>query len=88
MVSITRELFPGVNDLARELRYRCFEQPFFESARDTCMQRWRSTWIISQLIRMRWICSKKCVLWSSVLSRSPACWLDDFPPRQLLCVRP
>ena len=33
MVSITRELFPGVNDLARELRYRCFEQPFFEDAR-------------------------------------------------------
>ncbi len=33
MVSITRELFPGVNDLARELRYRCFEQPFFEQAR-------------------------------------------------------
>ncbi len=33
MISITRELFPGVNDLARELRYRCFEQPFFEDAR-------------------------------------------------------
>jgi acetyl/propionyl-CoA carboxylase alpha subunit/acetyl-CoA carboxylase carboxyltransferase component len=33
LVSITRELFPGVNDLARELRYRCFEQPFFEGAR-------------------------------------------------------
>ena len=33
MVSITRELFPGVNDLARELRYRCFDQPFFEDAR-------------------------------------------------------
>ncbi len=33
MVSITRELFPGVHDLARELRYRCFEQPFFEDAR-------------------------------------------------------
>jgi acetyl/propionyl-CoA carboxylase alpha subunit/acetyl-CoA carboxylase carboxyltransferase component len=33
MVSITRELFPSVSDLARELRYRCFEQPSFEHAR-------------------------------------------------------
>jgi acetyl/propionyl-CoA carboxylase alpha subunit len=33
MVSITRELFPSVSDLARELRYRCFEQPSFELAR-------------------------------------------------------
>ncbi len=33
MVSITRELFPSLNDRARELRYRCFEQPFFEHAR-------------------------------------------------------
>ena len=33
MVSITRELFPSVNDLARELRYRCFEQPSFDIAR-------------------------------------------------------
>lgn len=33
MVSITRELFPSVCDLARELRYRCFEQPSFELAR-------------------------------------------------------
>jgi len=33
IVSITRELFPSVSDLARELRYRCFEQPSFELAR-------------------------------------------------------
>ncbi len=33
MVAITRELFPTVNDLARELRYRCFEEPIFERAR-------------------------------------------------------
>jgi len=33
MVSITRELFPSVSDLARELRYRCFEQPSFDLAR-------------------------------------------------------
>ncbi len=33
MISITREMFPSLNDLARELRYRCFEQPFFEHAR-------------------------------------------------------
>ncbi len=29
----TRGLFPAVSDLAREVRYRCFEQPVFEQAR-------------------------------------------------------
>ena len=33
MIAITRGLFPAVSDLARELRYRCFEQPLFEQAR-------------------------------------------------------
>jgi len=33
MVAITREPFPTINDLARELRYRCFEQPLFEHSR-------------------------------------------------------
>ncbi|MGA9565607.1 MAG: carboxyl transferase domain-containing protein [Candidatus Korobacteraceae bacterium] len=33
MISITRGLFPAVSDLARELRYRSFEQPSFEKAR-------------------------------------------------------
>src|SRR5271165_2839597 len=33
MISITRGLFPAVSDLARELRYRCFDQPMFEKAR-------------------------------------------------------
>ena len=33
LVSITRALFPTVNDLARELRYRCFDQPLFTRAR-------------------------------------------------------
>ena len=33
MISITRGLFPAVSDLARELRYRCFDQPLFEKAR-------------------------------------------------------
>ena len=33
MVAMSRELFPTINDLARELRYRCYEQPFFEQAR-------------------------------------------------------
>src|SRR5271166_1534084 len=33
MISITRVLFPAVSDLARELRYRCFDQPLFEKAR-------------------------------------------------------
>ena len=33
MISITRGLFPAVSDLAREVRYRCFDQPLFEQAR-------------------------------------------------------
>ncbi len=33
MVSTTRGLFPAVSDLAREVRYRCFDQPIFERAR-------------------------------------------------------
>ena len=33
MIAITRGLFPSVSDLARELRYRCFEQALFEKAR-------------------------------------------------------
>ncbi len=33
MIAITRGLFPSVSDLARELRYRCFEQALFEQAR-------------------------------------------------------
>ncbi|HYM75361.1 MAG TPA: carboxyl transferase domain-containing protein [Candidatus Dormibacteraeota bacterium] len=34
MVSITREIYPSVCDLAREVRYRCFDQPLFEQARN------------------------------------------------------
>ena len=33
MISITRQLYPSVSDLARELRYRCFDQPAFEHSR-------------------------------------------------------
>jgi acetyl/propionyl-CoA carboxylase alpha subunit/acetyl-CoA carboxylase carboxyltransferase component len=33
MIAITRELFPTVNDLARDLRYRCYQQPLFQQAR-------------------------------------------------------
>ncbi|HMD97426.1 MAG TPA: carboxyl transferase domain-containing protein [Terriglobia bacterium] len=33
MVSMTRGLFPGVSDLAGEVRYRYFDQPLFERAR-------------------------------------------------------
>ncbi|PYX73171.1 MAG: carbamoyl-phosphate synthase subunit L [Acidobacteria bacterium] len=32
-ISITRELYPSVSDLAREVRYRYFDQPLFERAR-------------------------------------------------------
>ena len=33
MISITRGLSPAVSDLAREVRYRCFDQPLFDQAR-------------------------------------------------------
>ncbi len=33
IIAITRGTFPSVSDLARELRYRCFEQALFEEAR-------------------------------------------------------
>jgi acetyl/propionyl-CoA carboxylase alpha subunit/acetyl-CoA carboxylase carboxyltransferase component len=33
MISVTHEVFPAVSDLARELRYRYFDQPLFEQAR-------------------------------------------------------
>jgi len=33
MISVTNGLFPAVSDLAREVRYRCFDQPLFERAR-------------------------------------------------------
>lgn len=34
MIAISRELYPAVSELAREVRYRCFDQPVFEAARD------------------------------------------------------
>jgi acetyl/propionyl-CoA carboxylase alpha subunit/acetyl-CoA carboxylase carboxyltransferase component len=33
LTSMTRELFPAISDLAREVRYRLFDQPLFERAR-------------------------------------------------------
>jgi len=33
IITITRELYPSVSDLARELRYRLFDQPLFEHSR-------------------------------------------------------
>jgi acetyl/propionyl-CoA carboxylase alpha subunit/acetyl-CoA carboxylase carboxyltransferase component len=33
MALLTSGLFPAVSDLAREVRYRCFDQPLFEQAR-------------------------------------------------------
>ena len=45
MISITRGLFPAVSDMAREVRYRCFDQPLFEQcaeARST--RRPKTTW--------------------------------------------
>ncbi len=34
MIAITHELYSSVSDLAREVRYRCFDQPILERARD------------------------------------------------------
>jgi acetyl/propionyl-CoA carboxylase alpha subunit/acetyl-CoA carboxylase carboxyltransferase component len=33
VISVTREQFPAVSDLAREVRYRCFDKPQFDQAR-------------------------------------------------------
>jgi len=33
LISVTREQFPAVSDLAREVRYRCFDKPQFDQAR-------------------------------------------------------
>ena len=33
IISVTRGMLPAVSDLAQELRYRCFDQPVFERAR-------------------------------------------------------
>lgn len=33
IISFTRGIFPAISDLARELRYRCFDQPLFENVR-------------------------------------------------------
>jgi acetyl/propionyl-CoA carboxylase alpha subunit/acetyl-CoA carboxylase carboxyltransferase component len=38
MISVTHELFPAVSDLAREVRYRYFDQPLFEQARKEIYQ--------------------------------------------------
>lgn len=34
MIGVTRGVFPAVSDMAGELRYRCFDQPLFEKARN------------------------------------------------------
>ena len=39
IISVTRGPFPGVSDLAGELRYRCFDQPLFETARKHAYER-------------------------------------------------
>ena len=38
MASMTNGLFPGITDLAREVRYRYFDQPLFEQARQQIYQ--------------------------------------------------
>ena len=39
MISMTHGLFPAVSDLAREVRYRYFDQPLFEQARKQVYER-------------------------------------------------
>jgi len=34
MIAITHEIYPSISDLAREVRYRYFDEPMFERARD------------------------------------------------------
>lgn len=34
LISLARGIFPAISDLARELRYRCFDQPLFERTRN------------------------------------------------------
>lgn len=34
LICLTRGIFPAISDLAREVRYRCFDQPMFEKARN------------------------------------------------------
>jgi acetyl/propionyl-CoA carboxylase alpha subunit/acetyl-CoA carboxylase carboxyltransferase component len=38
MIAVTRAPFPSLSDLARELKYRYFEQPFFEQVRNRVLQ--------------------------------------------------
>jgi acetyl/propionyl-CoA carboxylase alpha subunit/acetyl-CoA carboxylase carboxyltransferase component len=38
MIAITHEPYPSISELAREVRYRCFDQPLFECARDHVYQ--------------------------------------------------
>ncbi len=34
LIAVARGIFPAVSDLAREVRYRCFDQPLFDRARN------------------------------------------------------
>ncbi len=38
MIAITHEIYPSISDLAREVRYRYFDEPMFERARDQVFQ--------------------------------------------------
>jgi acetyl-CoA carboxylase carboxyltransferase component len=38
IVAITHEIYPSISDLAREVRYRYFDEPLFERARDQVFQ--------------------------------------------------
>jgi acetyl/propionyl-CoA carboxylase alpha subunit/acetyl-CoA carboxylase carboxyltransferase component len=38
MIAITHETYPSISDLAREVRYRYFDEPLFERARDQVFQ--------------------------------------------------
>ena len=43
MVLVTRATYPAISDLAREVRYRCFDQPLFEQTAARSTPRLEST---------------------------------------------
>ena len=73
MVSITRGLFPAVSDLAREVRYRCFDQPLFEQARSKSTRRWKTTCAYLAANPELRTATRECARWSSVRNRWSAC---------------
>ena len=88
MIPITHEPYPSVSDLAREVRYRCFDQPIFERARDQVYQEAETILIISRRIPTLPTIVPVCVHLSNVRSCWLACLPDDSPLPILACAAP